>query len=82
MRHKTTVREKNKEAIIEACKHYWVIESAHGPESRGICKYCGETRDFSNSLPDFSNVKNNKRRNNLLELPKIPDVDMDQESLS
>ncbi|MFA5055362.1 MAG: hypothetical protein WC562_04205 [Dehalococcoidia bacterium] len=35
------------------CSHYWVIEKAKGPISRGQCKYCGIRRDFSNFIPDY-----------------------------
>jgi hypothetical protein len=31
------------------CAHHWVIASANGPLSKGICQRCGETRDFRNS---------------------------------
>ncbi len=33
------------------CKHYWVIESPHGPVSTGTCKLCSEHREFWNSIP-------------------------------
>ncbi len=33
-----------------ACKHHWVLESPNGPVSRGVCKKCGEEREFRNSL--------------------------------
>lgn len=23
------------------CRHYWMIEDARGPASRGVCKFCG-----------------------------------------
>ncbi len=32
------------------CTHYWLIEPAHGPVSRGRCKRCKVTRDFANSM--------------------------------
>ena len=32
------------------CVHHWVIEPAQGPLSRGRCKRCKVTRDFSNSV--------------------------------
>lgn len=35
------------------CRHYWIIEKAKGPTSRGQCKYCGIRRDFSNFIPDY-----------------------------
>jgi hypothetical protein len=34
------------------CRHHWVIESPHGATSHGICKICGEERDFQNSASD------------------------------
>jgi len=33
------------------CPHFWMIESPRGPYSRGLCKHCGEAREFRNSLP-------------------------------
>ena len=34
------------------CTHHWLIEQPRGERlSRGECKLCGETREFSNSLP-------------------------------
>jgi hypothetical protein len=35
------------------CSHYWFIEKATGPTSRGECKYCGTRKDFSNFIPDL-----------------------------
>jgi len=34
------------------CRHHWIIESANGPTSWGVCKYCGTEKQFTNSLPD------------------------------
>ena len=31
------------------CTHYWLIEGAVGPVSKGSCKYCGAKRRFLNS---------------------------------
>jgi len=36
------------------CKHYWIIESPKGPTSRGVCKYCGAKKEFSNYTPHSS----------------------------
>jgi len=33
------------------CRHYWIIESPNGPTSRGVCKYCGTVKEFSNYPP-------------------------------
>lgn len=30
------------------CEHYWVIGQPSGPSSNGICKECGEEREFLN----------------------------------
>ena len=30
------------------CCHYWFIEAAAGPVSRGVCQLCDEVRDFEN----------------------------------
>jgi hypothetical protein len=34
------------------CQHYWDIEPNNGVISEGTCIYCGETKKFSNVLPD------------------------------
>lgn len=34
------------------CRHHWVIESPQGAMSHGICKRCGEEREFQNSATD------------------------------
>jgi len=47
---------------VDKCKHYWIIESANGTISKGICKYCGEVGVFYNSLqlPNEGKVKRDK----------------------
>jgi hypothetical protein len=35
------------------CIHHWLIEPATGPVSRGVCKFCGEQKDFFNILDEF-----------------------------
>ena len=32
------------------CQHYWIIDPAAGPTSKGVCKHCGLEREFDNSL--------------------------------
>jgi hypothetical protein len=34
------------------CIHHWVIESAAGRESCGVCRHCGKNKQFYNSLPE------------------------------
>ncbi len=31
------------------CPHHWIIETSHGPTSKGVCRLCGEEREFANS---------------------------------
>ena len=30
------------------CQHHWLIKSADGPTSTGVCQVCGEAKDFNN----------------------------------
>ena len=30
------------------CQHYWVLEPPKGTVSKGVCRSCGERRDFPN----------------------------------
>ncbi|PKB73074.1 MAG: hypothetical protein BZY75_03690 [SAR202 cluster bacterium Io17-Chloro-G7] len=48
--------DRTEDAIEEApqCMHYWVIQSATGPVSPGICQTCGETREFKNYVEGAS----------------------------
>ena len=36
----------------QECDHYWVIESAEGPLSKGVCRLCGGHKEFNNYLLD------------------------------
>ncbi len=77
---KQRVKERDEKHTVEdQCHHYWVIEVANGPKSRGQCKYCGATRYFLNSFPDFNPLRKNS---NPLTLPKLPDVAVDEDSKS
>ena len=31
------------------CQHHWVIDPPEGPASKGVCRSCGEERDFPNA---------------------------------
>jgi hypothetical protein len=78
------MRQKIKEkahdyAVKGKCNHYWIIEIANGPKSRGVCRYCGASRDFLNSIPDLNAPK---RRTNPLDLPEISEVELDEDSKS
>ena len=36
------------------CQHHWLIQAADGPTSEGVCRICGETRDFKNYVETAS----------------------------
>lgn len=35
---------------VSQCHHHWIIDSAEGPISQGVCQNCHEIKDFQNSL--------------------------------
>ncbi len=77
---KQRVKEKvDTKPVEENCHHYWVIEVANGPKSRGKCRYCGDTREFFNAFPEFNPLR---KSDNPLKLPKLPGVEIDEESNS
>lgn len=76
---KTKVEEKEAQAQQPACGHYWVIDAANGPTSIGICKFCGEKKEFYNAFPDFNPLR---RSHNPMTLPELKDVKVDEESKS
>ena len=78
MRHK--IKDAPEEYVAkDQCHHYWVIEIANGPTSKGACKLCGTVKEFFNVMPDPTVVK---RNTNPLDLPELPDVKLDKESKS
>lgn len=75
MRH--NVEDMSLEKVTkDECHHYWVIESPNGPTSKGVCKFCGAKKEFLNSMPDFTVVK---QQTSLFELPELPDIEFDEE---
>ena len=47
------------EKLAPSCCHYWIIETANGPISRGQCQYCHEFKDFKNSVFDTDREEQN-----------------------
>ncbi len=47
-----SVVEGAEEEKRSLCRHYWVIDSAGGPTSKGVCRVCGAQRQFKNYLED------------------------------
>jgi len=75
------MRDELKEANIKPeqekeCRHYWIIESAQGPTSRGVCKFCGAEREFCNSWPGFSYAGKDAR---VFDLPELFDAKSEDE---
>ncbi|HUU63419.1 MAG TPA: hypothetical protein VMX96_05820 [Dehalococcoidia bacterium] len=35
------------------CCHYWIIEPADGPTSKGMCQFCGAEKEFANCGPEL-----------------------------
>ena len=42
--------------------HHWKIEEPNGQVSRGVCKTCGETKEFKNWLSDGDFITNEEHR--------------------
>jgi len=38
--------------MSDKCPHHWQIEKAAGPVSIGICKLCGEKKEFKNFISE------------------------------
>jgi len=65
--NRKTEKAVEQTAPKEECRHYWVIEPARGPVSRGVCKRCGAEKEFENiftaswyneeDLPSFMETK-------------------------
>ncbi len=82
MRHKVN-RQAEVTAVQDRCRHHWIIEIANGPTSRGVCQYCGESRDFFNSITAYTELKRNTHpHTHPLDLPELPEVEMDKDSES
>ncbi len=52
MRSKALNAVIRKPEVKTVCSHHWLIETADGPTSLGICKYCGAKKEFSNIFFD------------------------------
>ncbi|MDD4859707.1 MAG: hypothetical protein PHR56_05830 [Dehalococcoidales bacterium] len=52
---------------VNGCCHYWLIESPNGSQSRGVCKFCNEEREFDNLLYHYSPKGNRRGDRNVFE---------------
>lgn len=41
-----------------ACAHHYDVAPPNGPKAIGICRRCGYTRWFDNSMPDMERTNN------------------------
>ena len=57
-----------KEISNQMCIHYWRIEVPDGRKSMGVCKYCGEEKEFTNSLEDMLEERKAKRASDKIEI--------------
>ncbi len=48
MTQQESTPEATTDAGTEACCHHWAIQPATGPISQGVCRLCGEVREFKN----------------------------------
>ena len=43
--------------MVSNCAHYWIIESASGPESKGICEHCNKSKYFKNWISGDNSLR-------------------------
>ena len=60
----TQAQETQAQETQATCCHHWIIETADGPVSLGYCQFCFETKEFLNSLEDWSFFKETVRVRN------------------
>ncbi len=44
------------------CPHHWLIERHRENTSKGVCKLCGETKEFSNVYTPFPPRKKARKK--------------------
>lgn len=45
-------RGRGEAAATSSCRHRWVVETPHGPASKGVCAFCHVERLFPNYIED------------------------------
>jgi len=45
-----TRRDGQTATLAAPCRHHFLIEPPNGPSSPGVCRLCGEQREFRNVL--------------------------------
>ena len=54
------------------CQHHWVIDRPSGPLSKGVCRLCGENREFQNYVEGSSWSNNDISLEQLSGSTRIP----------
>jgi len=43
----------------EKCHHHWLLGTPDGARCKGICRFCGEEKEFGNSVEGVMAMKTN-----------------------
>jgi len=46
---------------VGKCCHHWLIGTPSGAFSKGICKFCGEEKEFANSFESAMYMKTERK---------------------
>lgn len=49
-----SVIEEASSKVQLACSHHWFVEAPKGPVGQGVCRKCGESKEFVNYLEGTS----------------------------
>ena len=64
---------------MDDCCHNWIIEPANGSTSAGVCRRCGEEREFKNSITQ-DNVWTQAKQTRLIASLRKKDLPMPQDN--
>ena len=45
----------------DRCCHYWLIETPNGATCKGICRFCGEEKEFTSSWEGLMSMNIDKK---------------------
>ena len=48
----------------EDCKHHFILETPNGPDAKGTCKHCGETREHYNAFIPRTKMRRISKKEN------------------
>jgi hypothetical protein len=43
----SSCKQETEESTTTTCKHHWKIGTPNGSVSQGVCRHCGESREFA-----------------------------------